>query len=78
MKNLTIEDQYQLYLKKIGMKEAGMNSIQRKQLRQAFFGASGMLLLTFRDVLTKMPENKAIAKLDAMFKEASDFWEVQQ
>ena len=61
-----LEHQYQLYLKRIALSEDQMHSEQKKQLRQAFMGACGQLLILLRDDLTDIEEEEAIKALDSM------------
>jgi len=44
-----IEEQYQVYLKKVGLDESEMIDVQKKQLRETFFGALGMLSVILQD-----------------------------
>ena len=55
-KEFNLEHQYQLYLKRVALKEAEMHSEQKKQLRQAFMGACGQIILLLRDEVGKLEE----------------------
>lgn len=61
-----VEEQYQKYLTRVGLKEEKMNPIQAKETKQAFFGAWGQLLLVMRDDITTLEEDEAIEKLKDM------------
>jgi predicted membrane protein len=44
-----IEEQYQVYLKQVGLEESKMIDVQRKQLRETFFGAFGIVSIILQD-----------------------------
>ena len=46
---IDIEERYQKYLKQIKLTEAGMHPEQKKQLRQTFFAAWGIAIISMRD-----------------------------
>ncbi len=69
-----IEYQYQMYLRLVSLTEAGMHPEQRKQLREAFFGAAGQLLILFRDKLSLLDEDDGVEKLEAMIIEVEKYW----
>lgn len=74
MKQFNLEEQYQLYLQRVDLKERDMHYDQRIQLRQAFFGACGQMLILLRDELSKLDENTAIAILQDMINQVSDYF----
>jgi len=69
-----LEHQYQLYLERVGLKEFQMPLIQRKELKRAFMGACGQILIMLRDDVGKLEENEAIDTLDNLINQVSDFW----
>jgi hypothetical protein len=73
MEQFNIEYQYQLFLKRMALSEATMPAIQKKQLRQTFFGASGQMLLLLRDEVSKLEEDKAMKTLDSLLNQVTDF-----
>ena len=77
MKNkeqLSLEIQYQIYLRKVSMKESEMNRIQKKQLRQTFMAAAGQTILLLRDEVGSLPEKEAIGAMEYMLKQVTDFF----
>jgi hypothetical protein len=53
-----LENQYQLYLKRIKLNEFEMMPIQKDQLRQTFIGACGQMLLLLRDELSEFHKDR--------------------
>lgn len=74
MDNFNLENQYQLYLKRVALKENEMNPTQKKQLRQTFMGACGQMLLLLRDELGALEEEKAIEIMQGMINQVSDYF----
>jgi hypothetical protein len=74
---LTVEEQYRLYLKGINLTEERIHPVQRKQLRQAFFGAFGQCLILMREGIAKLPTEEGVAILDAQMKEVITFFQSQ-
>lgn len=72
-----LEHQYQLYLERVGMKERQMPLIQRKELKRAFMGACGQMLILLRDDLSELDENEAVDTLQNMHEQVSNFWLVE-
>ena len=73
-----LEVQYQLYLKRMGMAEHKMHPIQKKQLKEAFFGSAGQLLRLQVDDISQLKEEKAVEVLDAMLAQVGNFFLEQQ
>lgn len=69
-----LEHQYQLYLERVGLKEATMHHAQRTETKRAFMGACGQILIMLRDDVGKLEENEAIDTLDNLINQVSDFW----
>lgn len=74
MKEFNLEHQYQLYLKRMELSENKMHPIQKKQIRQTFFGASGQMLILLRDEVSKLEEEEAIHLLQDMLNQVSNFF----
>lgn len=51
-----------------------MHPIQKKQIRQTFFGASGQMLILLRDEVSKLEEEEAIHLLQDMLNQVSNFF----
>ncbi len=69
----TVENHYQFYLKKINCPESKMIPMQKTQIRQAFFAGFGQCLLTLRDGVSKIEDEKKVARvLNGMLNEVSN------
>lgn len=64
MKDFSIENQYKTYLERVNMKEESMHPVQRVELKRAFFGAVGQLLLLMRDEISELPEDESLKVLE--------------
>jgi len=70
----SLEHQYQLYLKRVGLKEAMMHPAQRTETKRAFMGACGQMLVMLRDDLVELPENEAVETLQDLNNQVSNYW----
>lgn len=73
-KTFDLEYQYQLYLKRVGLTEAQMHPEQKKQLRQAFMGACGQIILLLRDEVGKLEEAEAIKVMQDMMNQVGTYF----
>ena len=74
MNNFNLEHQYQLYLQRVALNEKHMHPEQKKQLRQAFFGACGQMLILLRDDLTQLKESKAVETMQDMINQVGEYF----
>lgn len=74
MNQFSLEHQYQIYLKRIGLSEDKMHPEQKKQLRQTFMGACGQLLLLMRDEVSSFDEEKAVEIMQGMLQEVTNYF----
>ncbi|WP_338871763.1 hypothetical protein WBJ53_26235 [Spirosoma sp. SC4-14] len=72
-----VEHQYQLFLERIKLSEAQMHPMQRIQLKQAFFGAWGQLLVCMRDDIADLPDETAFFAMDDMFIQVEQYWKAE-
>lgn len=72
-KQFNLEHQYQLYLQRVGIKESHMNPIQKKETKQAFFGAMGQMLVLQRDELAALSDEDAVDTLQDMWNQVSNY-----
>lgn len=61
-----IEEQYQAYLRRVGLLEAQLLPIQKQEIRRAFFGAWGQLLVCLEEDITLLGEDDAVRVLESM------------
>lgn len=74
MNIFNLENQYQLYLQRMGMNEHAMHEVQKKQLRQTFMAACGQLLLLLRDDFGELDDMTACDTLQDMLNQVSNFF----
>lgn len=74
MEKFSLENQYQLYLKRVALTESKMHPDQRRETRQAFMGACGQMIFLLRDELASLEEDEAIAVLEKMKNEVGNFF----
>ena len=74
MNPFNLEEQYQFYLNKVNMQEAAMPPTQRTEIRRAFMGACGIMLIMLRDDLAKLSDDAAVDTLDSMTKQVGEFF----
>lgn len=74
MKAITIEEQYQLYLQRMGLSEDNMHPEQKKQLKNTFFGAFGQAISVFRDEITQLEDDKAVEAMQSLWEQVGHFF----
>lgn len=72
-----LNHQYQLYLKRVGLNEKTMSSVQSKETKRAFFGACGQMLILLRDNVGELEETEAIETLDDLTNQVKNFWAIE-
>lgn len=74
-KQFSLEHQYQLYLKRCNVTEAQMHPVQRKETKQAFFGACGQMLILMRDGIGDIEnEDEAVQTMENMINQVSQYF----
>ena len=76
-KAFDLEHQYQLYLQRMDLRESEMHPVQRVQLKQTFFGASGQILMLLRNELAELPEDEAVDQLESMIEQVLAYFQSQ-
>lgn len=74
MSKFTIEEQWHLYLKRVGLSEGILPEAQRVEMKRTFFGACGQMLFMLRDDIGALPEEEGIEILEAIKSEVGKFW----
>lgn len=74
MNPFNLEDQYQFYLGKMKLQESTMHPTQRIQLREAFMGASGIILLLIRDEFGALSDDEGDAMFTSMVDQVGQYW----
>lgn len=74
MNKFSIEYQYQLYLKRVGLSEQKMHEEQRTQLRQTFYGAFGQFVLLLEVDFADLEDEKAVEVLEGFKKQVANYY----
>lgn len=69
-----LEYQYQLYLQRVGLDESLMHQVQKKETKQAFYGACGQILILLRDDLSTLDEKKAMNAFQNLYNQVSNYF----
>lgn len=70
-----INTHYKKYLELMNLPdESKLHPEQRKQLREAFYGAWSMCLIHMRDDVAELSDSKAVEVMEAQLQEDGDFW----
>ena len=64
-KNLEIDYQYELYLKRMALDESNMHEVQKTETKRAFYGGvTQMLILMCDDIASIEDFNRAVVTID--------------
>jgi hypothetical protein len=78
-KDFDLSHQWGLFLERCGISAILMPADQEREMKRAFFGACGQLLLVFRDDLNdyadKEGEIAAVMVMQNMLDQVGDFWQ---
>ena len=69
-----IDHQWNLYLERVGLKGQRIGIEQYRELKRAFFGATGQLLMLMKNELAELDESAAVKTLESMINEVGDYW----
>jgi len=70
-----LNTQWSLFLERSGVSEAKMPEDQRREMKRAFMGACGQMLLLLRDDVSVFPEEKAAGICQKMLDQVGAFWQ---
>ena len=70
----SVEDQYQLYLQKIGLQEQTMHPVQKEQLKQTFYGAFAQLMVLLEDNIAELEDDKAFDVLEGFKTQIANYF----
>lgn len=71
---LTVEGMYQDFITRMGLHEDKMHPMQRAQLRQAFFGGVGSLMVFLTDEVSTVPEEEGEVLMNALLRQVNEYW----
>lgn len=74
MKKISIAEQYQLYLKRVGLKESMLSNVQNMEMKRAFYGSWGQLLILLREDIADLKVSEGIEALEDMKNQVASFW----
>lgn len=70
----SLENQYRQYLKRVSLEESRMGQVQKTELKRAFMGAWGQLLVLLHDEIGQMTDDEAVSALEYMKDQVSEFF----
>lgn len=80
-KDFNISHQWELFLQRCQVNEKTMPEDQRREMKRAFFGACGQMLILLRDELgdysDKYGDESTVHVLSNMLDQVSVFWETE-
>jgi hypothetical protein len=77
LQGLDLNEQYRRYLERMGMDESRMHPTQKRQVKQAFFGAIGQLLILFAGDFAYITNRSAPVALKLLNHQIQYFWQQQ-
>lgn len=73
-----VETHWQAYLVMIGIKEEMLSPTQHQEMKRAFYGGFGQMLVLFRDNISLIEDNdEGIKVFMDITKQVHDFWVVE-
>lgn len=69
-----LEHQYQIFLQRMSLNEDTMHPLQKSQLKQAFFGACGQMLILFRDDVVTLYDDHSYDVVRGMIDQVGEFF----
>ena len=73
MIKINLENQFQFYLKRVGLDEKTMSEIQLQETKRAFFGGLSQMFVLFLEI-GELPEENCNAIFDEIESQISLFW----
>lgn len=73
-----IQQQFELYLEKMNLKQSEMPDVQYIELRRAFYAGFGQLLALFLFEISEMSEDDSVNALDQLFTETQEFFSKEE
>lgn len=72
-----LENQWLMYLKRAEVSELNLPALQRQEMRRAFFGAIGQIVIHLRDDLPDSEEG-SVAIFESIMSQVLNFWMQEQ
>ena len=67
-----LDKQWELYLKRVGLKGKRIPVSQYNEMKQTFFGACGQILMLITHELAELPDDQALKQLDSMINQVGN------
>lgn len=78
MEKFNLNDQFDMYLQRVGLDKTLLSNTQYTELKRAFIGAAGQMLVMFRDYIGGIEnEGEAISVMESLFIQVGEFWKTQ-
>jgi hypothetical protein len=74
MKDFDLNYQWGLYLERAGVTEQQLGFVQASEMKRAFFGGCGQMIILMRDEVAAQEDDKAIATMQDMLDQVGNFW----
>jgi hypothetical protein len=69
-----LDYQFFMYLKRYGVHWEDLPPIQFREMKRAFYGAMGQMLMLYMNDIPQMPEKESTPKILWMRQQIFDFW----
>lgn len=76
-KKFSLADEFERYLKLVKLDKRRMPPVQLREIRRAFYGACGQILVLTRDEVGALPEPEAVEALQDLWNQVANFWNEQ-
>jgi hypothetical protein len=73
-KTFNLNDEFERYLNIVELDKRIMPPDQLRELKRAFYGACGQLLILTRDEVGALPDEEAIEALQDLLNQVANFW----
>lgn len=77
MDKFNLNVQWTLFLERSGLEEESMPADQIREMKRAFYGAVGQLLILMRDDISRLPEAEGVLTLENLLFQVKEFWRNQ-
>lgn len=73
--NIDLHNEFQNYLRMVGLDKVILNELQMIELKRAFMGGCGQLLVIFRDVMSQAKTEEEFQKeVEGLTEQILQFW----
>jgi len=73
--SFTVKDLYAFYLQKMGLNESQMHPVQKRQVKDAFYGGLGMFITCIEEPeIANLPSGQFDEVIESFNQEIQDYW----